>query len=359
MYYMKEEWEILRHSEIAPGYLISSHGRISIKGDGFNYPPMEPSYHSTNGYDYHPFVTLKCGIPSLPVLYPIDELVALTFLRIPKELRYGKPVKVVHINGDNRDNRIGNLKWEEEFEEWVDLICPITMQNGEVINPKKGLYRISNFGRIYSSYSNDYMLIYTEPTGRRDNYYKCTLEYEDSSGKLYRKRARLHRLLAFSFRLPGYHKDLQVNHIDGNTTHNHLKNLEFVTNQENARHSIDTMLEINPRGEDHSRSKFTDNQRECIYEIIETLKDIQPSHLTGLIRRRLPVITRTQVKHFKQLLKQTGVEFPNLSDNWKNPQKFTEEEWLELEAKVDEIFDKYGIYQVEVYENEHRKTVQG
>lgn len=358
MYYMKEEWCDLTYQNIAPGYLISSHGRIAITSGKIIYPAMEPSYHSSNGYDYHPFVTMKNGIPGLPVLFPIDEIVASTFIRVPKSLRNCKVVKVVHIDGDTRNNCSENLRWEEYVEEWVDAVCPITMKNGEVVNPKRGSYKVSNFGRVLSTHSGEVVLIYQEFGGHRDHYYKCTLEYEDQSGNVYRKRARIHRLVAFSFRLPGYNdKRSYVNHINGDMTDNSLKNLEFVTNQENVRHSFDMQLEVNPRGEEHPRSKFTDNQRDCIFEIIQTLGDIQPAHVTRLIDRRLPMISRDDVKYIKKLLKLRGDEFPDLSDKWRSSQKFTDEEWANLERTVDSIFDDYGIYQTEVYDNEHRKKI--
>lgn len=353
MHYMKEEWELLKHPSIAPGYLISSHGRVSIRGDGFNYPPIDSMYHSSNGYDYFPFITMKCGVPSLPVLYPIDELVALTFIRVPKELRNGKPVKITHINGDTRDNHSWNLKWEEDIEEWVDPICPIIRKDGTRLDIVKGRYKVSSFGRFYSLLTHNELHPWLD-----GGYYKISLVYTDGVNIVGDKSSKFHRLMAMSFGIPGHSEEHNmINHIDGNRSNSSLKNLEWVSNQQNVRHAFDVMLEINPSGEEHSRSKYTDNQRQCIYEIIETLNDIQPSHLTGLISRRLPTISRNDVKGFKQLLRQTGVEFPDLSDKWKNPQKFSEEEWLELEARVDAIFDKYGIYQMEVYENEHRKTV--
>lgn len=44
----------------------------------------------------------------------------------------------------------------------------------------------------------------------------------------------VHRIIAEAF-LPDFDKELQVDHIDGDRTNNHVSNLRMATNQENAR----------------------------------------------------------------------------------------------------------------------------
>lgn len=56
----------------------------------------------------------------------------------------------------------------------------------------------------------------------------------DSNGK--RKEKYIHRLLAEAF-ISG-DKSLTVNHIDGNKTNNSLSNLEWISNEDNLRHSF-------------------------------------------------------------------------------------------------------------------------
>lgn len=51
----------------------------------------------------------------------------------------------------------------------------------------------------------------------------------------------IHRLVADAF-YDGDHTGLDVNHIDGNKTNNHISNLEWCTRQENLRHAYDTGL---------------------------------------------------------------------------------------------------------------------
>lgn len=337
----KEVWAPIEYPNIVSGYMISSHGRIKSSTDD-SVQPYEPSYHSSNGYDYAYFVTNDRDTQ----LFPIDDIVASTFLVPDKEL-YGKPIKVIHINGNNRDNHAYNLTWVEDKEEWRDAKCPIHKKDGTVINPKPGAYKVSNHGRIYSNITNTYLHPHLDA-----GYWKLDMTCVDQDGnRVNGKNVKLHRLLAITFDLPNHSEERDmINHIDGNRDNCSLKNLEWVTCQENVRHAFDSQLEVNPAGEDHPRAKFTNNQRECIYEIIKTLKDIQPSHITGLIRRRLPRITRDDVKYAKKLIqKYEGIEFPDLSELWKNPRKFTDEEYGELIRQVDGIFDKYGITETQEY----------
>ncbi len=61
-----------------------------------------------------------------------------------------------------------------------------------------------------------------------------------SQGKRNSARSKtVHRLVADAF-YDGDHSGLQVNHIDGNKTNNHISNLEFVTGSRNVKHAYDT-----------------------------------------------------------------------------------------------------------------------
>lgn len=111
----------------------------------------------------------------------------------------------------------------------------------------EGLYQISNLGNVKSmnrivDIGNG--KIYTQKEKIIKNY-----------GKTYRqvnlyKNAKcyhfyIHILLAKAF-IPNSNNKEQVNHIDGNKFNNDLRNLEWVTRSENARHAHD-ILKVNKR----------------------------------------------------------------------------------------------------------------
>lgn len=102
-------------------------------------------------------------------------------------------------------------------EKEIISIRYIITQNGEVINKKRNRLVIFNKDK--------------------KGYLKARLYCpEISKNKDKRKPYRLHRLVAMYY-LDNFSNDLQVNHIDGNKTNNYYKNLEMVTNSENAKHA--------------------------------------------------------------------------------------------------------------------------
>ena len=93
--------------------------------------------------------------------------------------------------------------------------------------------------------------------------------YKDSSGYMkvylsaYSKDAFLHVLLAKEFILNN--KELKiVNHKDGDKSNYALSNLEWLSQQNNIKHAIDTGL-FNPNGENNGKSKLTDKEALSIY----------------------------------------------------------------------------------------------
>lgn len=103
-------------------------------------------------------------------------------------------------------------------EEWKD------------INGYEGIYRISNYGRIFSTRTYTYLkpLI---------SYDYC---YVNLSVNGIRKRLSLHRLVAEHF-IENRSNKKEVNHIDGNKRNNKANNLEWVTRKENACHAVDIL----------------------------------------------------------------------------------------------------------------------
>ena len=75
------------------------------------------------------------------------------------------------------------------------------------------------------------------------------------NGKGKTKLFRVHRLVAETF-IPNPNNLPEVNHKDGDKLNNNVKNLEWCTNLENMRHSVETGLR-NIKGENNPSAKLT------------------------------------------------------------------------------------------------------
>ena len=99
----------------------------------------------------------------------------------------------------------------------------------------EGYYQISNLGNVKSlkreTNNNHGKEEYIKSQEIRNGYYSVSL-WKEGKGKHY----TIHRLLAELF-IPNPDDKPQVNHIDGNKLNNNLLNLEWVTQEENARHA--------------------------------------------------------------------------------------------------------------------------
>ena len=124
----------------------------------------------------------------------------------------------------------------------------------------EGLYSVSSLGRVRREASviriADHLggrarLPQRDVTlrGNRDGYVICDL-WKDAS----RTTAYVHALVATSFIGP---RDAgqEVNHVNGDKTHNRVENLEYVTKSKNIRHAFANNLK--PRGAAHHKAKLT------------------------------------------------------------------------------------------------------
>ena len=92
----------------------------------------------------------------------------------------------------------------------------------------EGLYQISNYGNVYSFYSNKIL----KPAKDTKGYYFVNLVKDRKN-----KTKRIHRLIAIHF-ISNPNNKREVNHVDGNRGNNDLKNLEWVTPSENSLHAL-------------------------------------------------------------------------------------------------------------------------
>ena len=100
-------------------------------------------------------------------------------------------------------------------------------------------YAISNFGRIFSSKTED-AEDFKEIKGSVDSKGYKYLDIRSQNAKL--KCPKVHRLVAEAF-IPNPDNLPQINHIDGNKRNNHISNLEWVSNKNNRIHAIENELQ--------------------------------------------------------------------------------------------------------------------
>ena len=199
-------WSNINYPEIEMGYEISTIGEIRVKKSKM----ILPIYHSTNGYDYVRLVISGSQFKtSITKHFAVDDLLAFSFIQIPDNLK-NKNVKVLHINGDTRNNNLDNLKWVEDIEEW------------KVIEDFPN-YQVSNHGRIKSNMTGKIL------SGNAQKYVMYGLRKEYGGSQCTRLG---HRLVAQEF-VKGYELNFQVNHIDENKLNNYYKNLEWVSVSDN------------------------------------------------------------------------------------------------------------------------------
>ena len=135
----------------------------------------------------------------------------------------------------------------------------------------EGLYQVSNMGRVRSV---DRVVTFKDG-GMRKLKGKVLKSYLNNVGYELLKLSNdgrgntktVHRLVLETFKPHVNMNDLQVNHIDGNKSNNHLTNLEWVTARDNILHAHDLGL-IKNRGEDSPRAKLS---KADVLEILQRL----------------------------------------------------------------------------------------
>jgi len=128
-------------------------------------------------------------------------------------------------------------------------------------------YEVSNFGRVRRKTPDHGATVGRELIG-------CISNRGYRSYGINGKTTNAHRMVAHCFLGPRPNLKHQVNHIDGNKLNNHISNLEYVTNQENAIHA--SMLGLLPKGEQKPFSKLQTHQ----------IKQIRTSYSNGGITQR-------------------------------------------------------------------------
>ena len=111
----------------------------------------------------------------------------------------------------------------------------------------EGLYKVDENATVFSLRNNKLLKRMMFPSGY-EYVHLC-------NGKGKTKLFRVHRLVAETF-IPNPNNLPEVNHKDGDKLNNNVKNLEWCTNLENMRHSVETGLR-NIKGENNPSAKLT------------------------------------------------------------------------------------------------------
>ena len=107
------------------------------------------------------------------------------------------------------------------------------MEYWKEVEGTNGAIEVSTHGRVKSNLRDGRIL---KATADSKGYLRLRVTLQGV-----KKSYKVHRLVAQAF-IENPEGKAQVNHIDGNKTNNHVENLEWVSNKENARHAISSGL---------------------------------------------------------------------------------------------------------------------
>lgn len=169
------------------------------------------------------------------------------------------------------------------MELWKDISYNSNYQisNHGKVKRKERVERISPKG-VVQDYTYPEQLI--KPEINNSGYERTTLWRSQKSKKYF-----IHRLVAEHFIINLENKET-VNHKDGDKLNNHHSNLEWMTNSENIKHSIETGLfipdtsGINPPRAVHKLDKITGDIIKTYNTMTEAYDETGISHISSVCR---------------------------------------------------------------------------
>lgn len=192
-----------------------------------------------------------------------------------------------------------------------EVWLPITGFLVPNVNP---YYYISNRGRVWSTFINNVMKTHMTEKG----YAMITLSKTDGTSI----HLLLHRLVMLAFNwIPGCEK-LDVNHCDGDKSHNELSNLEWSTHSDNLIHAY--KIGLKGKGEAHCNSTHTEEQIHKICQGLEQrLSLLDCAEMAGMER------SDTSKKYVSDIKR--GITWTDISSQYNIPsgdyrQLFTDEQ---------------------------------
>lgn len=156
-------------------------------------------------------------------------------------------------------------------EVWRDL---------DVDGVKKGLYEISNYGKIKNKKRNKIL----SANKYKEGYYRLILQ----TGNPNKPEAMfsVHRLVALTFIPNNDPLKNQVNHKNGDKGDNFEGNLEWVTHAENIQHAVKNKLHWQYVGENHMNSKYSNEF--VLYVDLMIHKNMSKDKMLKNIKKKYP-----------------------------------------------------------------------
>lgn len=130
----------------------------------------------------------------------------------------------------------------------------------------EGLYKVSSFGNILSSYSNKLL----KPKKERNGYVRVALVKNKKV-----KYFSVHRLVLTAFVQNTENKNT-INHKDGNKLNNHLSNLEWATSKENITHAWNNGMN------DWHKKRVVCLETGVVYDTIKKASEMTKATKTGI-----------------------------------------------------------------------------
>ena len=147
-------------------------------------------------------------------------------------------------------------------------------------------YKISNKSEVFDTKRQKYLGTWVDSVGYR----QCYLVGED--GKKHSKR--IHRLLAIAF-IDNPNNLPQVNHKDGNKTHNWVENLEWSSSSDNDYHAYATGLKKKIYGENSHLHKYSRDAIEKACELMESGKYVL-REISEMTEVPVPMLGRVRLR---------------------------------------------------------------
>jgi len=150
-------------------------------------------------------------------------------------------------------------------------LTDVKMNNWKDVVGYEDLFKVSDTGLIFSKRSSKELKVHLNNQG-----YLC-LATRIGGRKGKPLCFKIHRLVAEAFLPPprdllisiadvSFYKKVIVNHIDGNKTNNHIKNLEWSSPSENTKHAVSLGLLLPMTRSQNGMSKFSNEEdRELFY----------------------------------------------------------------------------------------------